>query len=137
MDSTLLTAARNALKLCINALEDNAYDLAASEIKTAKQTLKLLNEEQPMIMEVHTLLQGREPPEHLLNSDGLCWIGQGAYNSQRAVWMLDNPRGNAIHYNHLSPLYSKNRLLHHTALPLLHYNPSRNTDGSLTSYPSL
>ena len=58
MYSSLLSAAKTALKLCIDALEDNAYDLASSEIKTAKQTLKLLEDNQPMSLEMHTLQRG-------------------------------------------------------------------------------
>lgn len=139
MDSSLLSAAKNALTLCINALEDNAYDLAASEIKTAKETLQLLKDNQPMSQEICTLQPGEKYPEHLLNPDGLCWIGQGAYESQRATWTLDRPCWPALRFvnEHLSPHYNKSSLLHYNALPLIHYAPGKDTDGRLLHYQPL
>lgn len=138
MDS-LLNAAKNALKQCLEALEDNAYDVAAAEIKVAKDTLKLIEEEQPMNMEIITLKYGENAPAHFLNPDGLCWIGCGAYGPQRATWTLDRPSIYSVRYANpnLSPHFNKNRLLHYSALPILHYEPWRDTRGELSNYPVL
>jgi hypothetical protein len=139
MDISLLQAAKNALRTCIDALEDNAYDLAATEIKMAKQTLQLLEENQPMSLEAYALKPGEKAPEHLLNPDGLCWIGQGAHGPQRATWSFDRPCWPAVRFvsEQLSPHFNKHHLLHYNALPLIHYAPGKDTDGRLLHYQPL
>lgn len=111
-----------ALRLCLNALEEHAFDVAEEEIKAAKS---VLNSEAVLNVPTTTaaipkLLDSKPPTEDELSADGLVWFGQGCIERQVAKWALRHYKS-PLRFG--DPEKGDTHYLPYGSLPLICYKP--------------